>query len=378
MKTKKKALPGAPSSRAEREKWNFQICETKGSLREAGYAYGSFHRYHYRACCMHFLRFHSRSAQEEAYKRGLKRAENVARLFPDVMDELKGRAKGAEIPFADMLQLHFGDCEVGQFDHCSGIALRGGSPGAVLAGTLDGMGLIVPLLHVVIPRGRSHLSYISLPSAGINSEGLAIGVAGSNIRRTPEKLRKRIAKKAMSPYPLEKTVPNSLSRLLLLRNCRSTDEAIEFLSKPFIHYLGNVIIADSGGNVAVVERDGHWYHVVAPEDDAAWGVNFFAGATRMDLPRTKYLQKQEPHTFARQYQRYGVYKRYAREYRGTYSITSLKSLLRSHTGAGPDVPCGSLCAVSTDMSFIEVPGEGRVLVAVGHACQASFREIRLP
>jgi predicted choloylglycine hydrolase len=203
---------------------------------------------------------------EKAYGRMLKLYQHN---FPYLIEEMRGMAKGAQLDFETIALINFSagfgafirpkeekkstfGCPWGDFttddkgvEECTNIIFLNSDRGPIMACTLDGSTSDVSrgIVRLIRPsNGNSILCYTDLNGLstvhGVNSPGLAVGEASLHFP-------------TLNPHGI---IRNHLPRLLL-QECTTVDEGIQFLSRyPVMRHGYHFSLLDKGGNAAIVER----------------------------------------------------------------------------------------------------------------------------
>jgi isopenicillin-N N-acyltransferase-like protein len=289
----------------------------------------------------------------------------VAREAPEILDEVRGIAEGAEVPYQDLLFLNLPLYFIGILmpQECSQILI---SPPATcddktyLAKTRDmGQG---KLKHVALHRrysdGRELLEVnvagsITWPGSGISSDGLLLSTSGVWSRRTEINLER-----VDSGWLLA-------NGHLLLRDSRSLDDlAARAELQPRVTGI-NMVAADQQ-KAAAFELTADRLFRQDAEAGTVVRTNHYLTPALQHLSPT-------PEEYPSTYHRYEVATKRIREAHGRWDGAALASLIASHEG----YPQLSLCRHSegdqgadTIYASIATLPDGGLLAIQGNPCQA--------
>jgi predicted choloylglycine hydrolase len=290
--------------------------------------------------------------------------EFLTRTEPELVEELKGLAKGAEIDFAQILFINIPLFFVFNWlpPECTMVYF---GPKA----TADGRSYLLKnrdmgfnLEHVVLTReyldGRSLVELngagiITYPGNGLNSEGLALATTGVWSRRIPIDLDQ------------SKSSHTLLNSHLVLENCSTVDQALSYLQKtPRMNGL-NLILADKNKACAVeLTRDGM---VV---EDCVDGVLFRSNHyVAEELNILNQTEEEYPST----YRRYERIAEYVWPRMGRLAFQDMLLLAQDHKNGPVNCICrhGTTDAPSkTIYSSIVVPEDEQVWTTLTNPCES--------
>lgn len=289
---------------------------------------------------------------------------NMAREVPDLLDEIRGIAKGADLPFRDLLGLNFW-IEVLQATTgfgCSLIGFSGIQDGSIVGKNSDhDLAAVRYLAQQVVEGEENGVGFTFLRGtfvgttstrAGVNSAGLAL--CGAAL------------------IPVETNwdgVPIMVTIDQMLRRCGSVDEAIEMARRlPPINYGANIMVADREGRLALIQRLPLQLKVRRPTDGVLFNTNHPLSSALLSKVN------QEASLMASSQQRYRKLERLVPRVPRTPS--GIMQVLRDHAEPGAICQHGST-GWFTCASYLLVPAQRRMLVAEGSPCAVPYEEERL-
>ena len=292
---------------------------------------------------------------------------NVEEPFPDLAEEIKGISEGAGMPLDDILLLNFYHGLSAVDFQCTNLGFTNKQQGAIHGKTGDAEDYHSPFYLVEMVHPDEGASFINVcfvgtvwTEAGVNSIGLSCGqsscptITGQDGRGIPV---------LVMPRPL-------------LQRCGSVEEGIEFLAKHSMAGKGlNIFLADSAGNVAVVEKSYTKQAVRRMEDGAVWNTNHFLDKelAQYNLPET---DKGTRSTLGR----YTYLEKVLKEQRVPHTVEEMKKILTNHAEPG----VGAICRHTdrgdtsrTHFAAIFIPKEKKALITHGNPCENEFKEYKL-
>lgn len=345
---------------------------TKGGAYEVGCQHGmamkSLALYQYG---QHLPHFHEPLTKEKK-EQLCKRETWLKKEFPAEREEVEGIAVSiGENPLRVLLFCHqLGRRFPGPKDEvgaCTGIVLRDTGLGPLCGNTLDDCGGY--FVHVHEGSQWPKHAVIQLAGAaggwgGMNEWGLYVANSSGGVsfdRPTPP------------PSP-EHAVPSLMTKLLIVRYCRTVPEAVQMLKRPDILGHGHYLIADTDGHIAMVEK----YSTDGPYEVPVHGSPFIMGNIsaydlHSDAERLRRENPPDPQN-GDKWGRFESMKQLSANI-DTPSIEKLQEILRSHYQALPEYSCSSVCNEETAVAMIGLPSEKRLMVAGRPPCQQHFIEI---
>ncbi len=291
--------------------------------------------------------------------------KNIETLFPDLVEEMRGISDGCGLDFEDVLLMssYHGIEAIGP--RCTNVGFSNPDCGAIHGKTGDAEDTEAPfyLLQIVYPDNGPSFVNVCLvgtiwTEAGLNSIGLSCGQSSSSIISGQD----------------GRGIPSLITPRPVLQHCSSVEEGIEMLSKYELTGKGlNIFLADSQGDMAVVEKCYDKQAVRRPEDGALWNANRFLDKdlAKFNFTKGEYGRKncQEREAFLRQT---------LLEKQVPRTVEEMKKILASHEepgtickhNMGPNRTC-------THFGAVFIPREKRALIAHGNPCENEFKEYRL-
>jgi len=264
----------------------------------------------------------------------LNRINNYA---PSLIEEIRGIADGADIPFDIMVELNI---RINYF--CTCIAFTTSENGPVLGKNLDFYAYAFQVLFTVKPETGYEMLTVGAAGSpasygGLNRAGLAMGHAAIVLTDARDK----------------GNLPVTLLRRQALQYCATVPEAIAYLSEHDPWQIGdNIMFLDRQGDAAVVEMRPGVQNIHRPKNDRIWC--------------TGCSPQMEPNMFTEDHLK--RYRHIEQTLQSKETLTSdyLCDLLSSHEGETP------ICRDSTQLSFLAYPASGTLKVADGFPCQTGY------
>jgi isopenicillin-N N-acyltransferase-like protein len=294
------------------------------------------------------------SAESGALSKTLeKSASYIGRFFPDINLEIEGIAAGAGVPFEQAFLFNNRSILAAQPDGCSNVAFV--KDGSVVVGANKDVPNPDPGIYFVkrvLPSsGRSWLGYSHIGRLwgyGINDAGLC--TAGT----MAEPLQNR------DPFP---SIGLYLVSPIILAECGSVREAISLLlGLEAVSESGNIMLADSGGEVAVMEVSPDKRIVRKTENGRILSTNFYASGEIEHGSEEAFMSE----TTAR----YATIEMLLSAQEAP-SVEGMKAILSSHAESGPVCRHDSI-GYSTALSFIAMPSDMRLLICGGPPCKNEY------
>jgi isopenicillin-N N-acyltransferase-like protein len=296
-------------------------------------------------------------------RRALQFLPALQAFAPHLVEEIRGIADGARLPFADALLVNV-RAEVmgtlGSDSLCTAFALGRSATanGLVLAGqNLDQHVLnrdLLIMLHVEPESGPSILmcSFAGLVGyPGINSAGVSFF---QNALSTPT-----WRASGMPHYLLKRVLLEQVD----VAGCLAVAGAVQVCSST------NYVLADGGGQLVDAELTPDGMALVEAEDDIVVHANHFVAPGLRSLDVLRQSMPDSPCRHARL--RDLLWERH-----GRIAVEDLKSMLADHADA-PTGVCRHQPEIETIASIIAEPEEGRLHVAAGHPCTELFTTFQL-
>lgn len=318
----------------------------KGTYHEMGFKYGSI------------LNKHGFKLGEQAPERldfSKKCEREVERVFPEVLEEIRGFAETVHASFEQASALIF---SVGAFKvvpQCSVFAAATGSD-IVFGRNYDFFDNFRKYTegYLTCPKegywSIGHSDIFIGREDGVNEKGLAIAMTGVS----------------------EKNIKPGVSFCLLVRavldKCSTTEEATKLLANAKICSADNFLIADRKGDLAVVEASPEKIRVRRPSK----GDDFIVCTNHFVLPEMQEMENLEDRTKLNwdTLPRYETISRMLRERKSKIDVQYAQNILSNHGG----YVCSHQRKIklSTLWSIVATLDEPQVLRAVGSPCRAKY------
>lgn len=339
-----------------------EIVTASGSHYEVGRQVGIALRDSIRWCMEKTLRPDLRKREDVKWVRS-RLEENMMAVCPELLEEMRGIAAGAGLPYKDILTYN---C-IGDISHigneskseCSNIAFVDTERGPAIGKTND-IGENAERYHALhrleFNNGRRLLN-VTWPgtiwaNAAVNDQGLAYG--GTSV-----------VSKDSNP---EGIISNALLRLVVQR-CASVPEAVEMLKKiPVMYQSANLTFADAQGNLVVVEKSPTRTVVRRPRKGAIFATNHWITA------KMKEILNGDKQLLENSRARFKNFTRLVKE-RKLHSVERIKEILRDHSSPGAICQHGPY--MHTSVAYVILPHERALLFSYGKPCKNEFEEFRL-
>ena len=289
----------------------------------------------------------------------------MRQAFPNLVEELKGIAAGAEMDFDDILLLNnrrlFSALRPLA---CSNLALSATGLGPALVGTVDGGGEAVagPLIvQRVRPESGCRMIGTVLPGTvwlekGVNEYGLAVGNSS-------------VAVSDRQPAGL---AFHTVYRQALL-NCRTTEEAMAFMQRHHQNAHGIVLVlVDGDGALGCLEKSPTRCAPVAADSPWVAAANTFRTAEMRPLEVASREKQAEAE------RRYQTLDTLAARCAGSATLDDLTACLRYHGEPASICRHGGRDLSHTRESYVLLPAQRAMYVgARGYACQVEMHRFEL-
>jgi len=256
-------------------------------------------------------------------------------------------------------------------EKCSGLMFPQSEWGPIIGGTLD----YQPIHYLLTARPEGGIPFccVMWPGraactwGGMNEAGLAICGSSASVKR----------KENMWKDDRIQGLDTLSSNRVLLRSCRTVEEALTRLSLAELSNPGNLGMQDSTGRGVLVQG----YIGEAPrlrfrefdkETGTCWG-NFFPWDIGPDDCDDIPEEERRLDAFAR----YAALKRVVEGNKGKYSVEAMKQVLTSHEGSEDKPHNWSVCNDGTDIAMVAAPTQGKLLFASKPPCVQGFAEYSL-
>ncbi len=314
----------------------------KGSYYEMGHHYGSI---------LHKHGFKLGQQPSEKLSFGRESEQEVKRVFPEVLEEIRGLAEACEVPYEDLAAFILG---VGAFKpSCSAFAVHSGSD--VLFGRnydfyyrfkkYTEASLTCPdtgyysIGHSDIFVGRED---------GVNEEGLAVAIT------------------FVGTIITKHGVNFALATRLLLDKCANAEDAVRTLSGVHFSTSNNYLLADRQGNMAVVEASPEKIRVRKPDEQSDFiaATNHFLHPEMVELED---LTQRDADTVTR----YTAITNAIKMQAGKIDLRTAQNILSAHNG----YVCShhDIIDLGTIWSVVARLRQLRILRAEGHPCTTKYK-----
>jgi isopenicillin-N N-acyltransferase-like protein len=355
------------------------ILDIGGTPGQIGAAHGEAERERIREYADRFIGWMVSTAavnitESEMWARWAPQVAVNQRMAPDLLEEMRGIARGAGVPFERIFLLN-SLLDLNSFRYLDlATAFAGCSTFAVTAEVGTGKTLIgqtydmpefhqdyLTLLRLKPAQGPRQLVFTFagiVGAAGLNEAGLAVNI------------------NYLSPNDV------GLGRLhsVIVRQILASPQLADALTPPVLppraggaHFL----VADRDGNIVSLETTAHRFAVSYPVDGAIGHTNHYLAA---ELKEFEYLR---PSSIGGSLARYTALRRFLQEHSGRLTLADLMVLTRNHTAyprsicshAATGDPIGSRSR--TVSALIQIPGDGVMHLTRGCACESSYQAVTL-
>jgi predicted choloylglycine hydrolase len=324
----------------------------KGDYYEMGHGYGAV---------LHKHGFKIPVQTDEKLEFGRKSENEVKRVFPDILEEIKGFADACHGSYEQASAFMFGIGAFKPVPECSVFALSNASD-VVFGRNYD-------FFYSFKKYSESYLTcptedYWSLGHSdvfigredGINEKGLAVAMTG------------------VEGNVIKPGISFCLALRCVLDKCSTTDEAEKLLMAAHGSGACNYLLADKNAKLAVVETSPDKNRVRQPEEDSNFIVctNHFVHPEMQDMENQQERQKSNWDTLPR----YASICAAIKEKNDRINISDAQRILANHTG----YVCShqQKIGLGTIWSIVATLNEPQILRAEGHPCSAKFKpDLRL-
>jgi predicted choloylglycine hydrolase len=313
-----------------------------GSYYDMGYRYGSLlYRHGYRVS----------EAPTETLAFGKECEREVKRIFPEVLDEIRGFADACQAPYEHLASFIF---SIGTFKPtaCSLFAANNGSE-VVFGRNYDfyyrfkqhSESFLTKPLDGYCSVGNSDI-FIGRED-GVNEKGLAVAMA----------------------WVAPKTVKPGINFILLTRfildKCENVKRALRTLTEAHHVSAYSYLLADKEGDMAVVEACAEKVKIRKPEDSFIVCTNHFIHDEMLDV---EYRKERPPDSELR----YRTIYKALEENLSKIDIKTAQRILSDHKGNVcshiDEIQLGTIWSVVASLKQL------KILLAEGHPCRAKYRE----
>jgi isopenicillin-N N-acyltransferase-like protein len=311
--------------------------------------------------CIHNISFleqklaDDRLTIEDGRRMALENEKVIAKHFPEMLQEIRGLAEGAQLPYDYILLETAFPFTVGSSSNCTIISAFGTTTdGTPLVGRNYDFLLDFKACNQlrVVRKKNGKFAFLGGTvtmlgvEEGLNDAGLFIGDAGWEPKELPSS-RGLSSRQVMQ---------------LVLENCASVDTAIDFIRQTpkFANNAGTCYLIADKREVVIIEMGltGSWLR--ESEEGVLVASNTFL------TPIAEEMKSPEPRAFIR----HDFARKHVYENKNKIDTRFMRELLSDHSA-----PICSHNEINTLRSVIARTGEGRILVADGHPCTSEFEEI---
>lgn len=355
------------------------VLELSGTPGQMGAAHGEAQRQRIRAFADQFLGWLVAGAampltEEQLWRLWAPQVAANERQAPDLVEEMRGIARGAAMPFERVFLLNslldlnaFRYLEMAcSFAGCTtfAVAREAGTGRTLLGQTYDMPEFLQNYLAVLRLRpaqGPRQLLFSFagiVGAAGLNEAGVAVNINFlSPLDQGPGKLHSVVVRQALATTQI-------------------ADALTPILSAPRAggaHFL----VADRDGTLVSVETTAKRHQVFYPEGNAIGHTNHYLADFLRDAEYTRVP------SIGSSVARYAALRRFFRERGETLDLEGLKALTRSHVSYPR-----SICAHGADWepagakgrtvsAMIAIPAEGTMQLTCGCACENEYHPVAL-
>jgi isopenicillin-N N-acyltransferase-like protein len=315
-----------------------------------------------RDVCVHSLLFFEQKLAEEGltpeygFKLASENEKVIAKHFPELLEEIRGVAEGARLPYNSLLLETAYPFTVSAPSNCTIISAFGST-------TSDGIPIVGRNYDFLTDfKKYNQLRSVTGENAkfsfvggtitmlgveeGMNNEGLFIGDAGWEPKELPSS-RGLSSRQVMQ---------------LVLETCASVDTAIDFIHQTpkFANNAGTCYLLADKREAVIMEMGLTRSCVRESEEGMLVASNAFQTSIAEEM------KPPEPTAFTR----CGLTRKRLHENKGKVDIKSMQELLSDHT-----IPMCSHNEINTLRSVIAKTNERGICVADGHPCTSNFEEV---
>ncbi len=318
-----------------------------------------------RDVCIHGLSFFEQKLAEEGLtlEYGLRMAlENekvIAKHFPELLEEIRGIAEGAQLPYNSILLETAYPFTAGASSNCTIISALGAittNRTPIVGRNYDFLLDFKKCNQLRIVTGKNkRFSFVGGTitmlgvEEGFNGAGLFIGDAGWEPKELPS------SRGLSSRQVME----------LVLENCASVDTAIDFICQipKFANNAGTCYLLADKREAVIMEMGLTKNCLRKSKEDMLVASNVFLTSIAEEI------KPPEPTAFSR----HDYARKCLNENKGKVGKRFMRELLSDHS-----IPICSHNEINTLRSVITKTNERKMLVADGHPCTSKFEKILIP
>jgi predicted choloylglycine hydrolase len=313
-----------------------------GTYYNMGFGYGSLlYRHGYRVP----------EVSNETLAFGRECEKEVKRIFPDVLDEIRGFADACHTSYEHLVAFIF---SIGTFK----------PTGCSIFATDNGSEIVFGRNYDFFYRFKRHSeSFLTKPAEGYYSMGNSDIFIGREDGVNEKGLAVTMA------WVAPKTINPGINFILLTRyfldKCANVREALKTLTRAHHVTANNYLLADREGDIAVVKACTEKVRIRRPEDGFIVCANHFVHDEM--VPIEDHRERPSDSVL-----RYATLYKALEENVGKMDIKTAQRILSDHIGGvcshKDDIQLGTLWSLIADLKQL------RIFLAEGHPCRAKYRE----
>jgi predicted choloylglycine hydrolase len=278
--------------------------------------------------------------------------KEVKRIFPDVLDEMRGFADACHAPYRRLSSFIF-SIGVSKPSACSVFA------------TFNGSEVLFGRNYDFFYRFKKHSeSFLTVPTNGCRSVGNSDIFIGREDGVNEKGLA--VAMTFIAPKQVKPGINFALLARCVLDTCASVKEALKVLTEAHHLCANSYLVADREGDMAVVEACPEKVRVRKPEDKS----NYIVCTNHFMLPEMIKMenQKERPPDSMNRYT--AIYEA-IKQRRGKIDIETAQKILSNHKG----YVCSHIASIKmgTLWSVIATLKKLQIFRAEGHPCRTKYR-----
>jgi isopenicillin-N N-acyltransferase-like protein len=355
------------------------VLDLAGTPAQVGAAHGEAQRDRIREYAERFLGYllseaALRMTEADLWARWARQVAVNQRQAPDLVEEMRGIARGAGVPFEriflvnsllDLVSFRYLDLATA-FAGCSTFAVVAeAGTGKTLVGQTYDMPAFhqdyLTLLRLKPAQGPRQLVFTfagTVGAAGLNEAGLAVNIN----------------------YLSPRDVGLGLLHSIVVRQILAATQLADALTPPVVppraggaHFL----IADRDGNVVSLETTARRFAVAYPEGNAIGHTNHYLAG---ELQKDEYIR---PGSIGGSLARCTALRRFLRERAANLTTAALMELTRNHTAYPRSICAHGVSAEPADVrsrtvaAMVQVPADGVMHITQGCACESDYHAVTL-
>jgi len=283
---------------------------------------------------------------------GVECEKEVKRIFPDILDEMRGFADACQAPYENLSSFIF-SVGVSKPSACSIFA------------TFNGSDVLFGRNYDFFYRFKKHSeSFLTMPQNGYCSVGNSDIFIGREDGVNEKGLA--VAMTWVSPKKFKPGINFALLARCILDKCGNVKEALKTLTNASHLVANGYLVADREGNMAVVEACPERVRIRKPEENKS----FIVCTNQFMLPEMKEMEnvKDRPPDSE---QRYNTIYNKLRQEGGKLTLKDAQKILSDHTG----YVCSHIDSIQmgTLWSIIATLKKLQIFMAEGHPCRTKYK-----